>query len=61
MLPGRRHDVATFCYAGKEHPEYERRGGTRFTCVCKTMEVPKLATDYSIYYPSFIRCPMPKR
>jgi hypothetical protein len=59
MLPGPNHDASTFCYAGKEHPEYESAGELDFTYVCNTMNVPKLATDYSIYYPHFIQVPMP--
>jgi hypothetical protein len=60
MLPGPKRDSATFCYAGKEHPEFERRGELDFTYVCNTMDVPTLATDYTIYYPHFIQVPMPK-
>lgn len=61
MLPGPKRDYATFCYAGKEHPEFETSGELEFTYVCNTMDVPKLATDYNIYYPRFVQVPMPKQ
>jgi hypothetical protein len=60
MLPGPKRDKDTFCYAGKEHPEFETSGELNFTYVCNTMDVPKLAANYSIYYPHFIQVPMPK-
>ncbi|HET9100172.1 MAG TPA: DUF4185 domain-containing protein [Acidobacteriaceae bacterium] len=60
MLPSPKRDKDTFCYAGKEHPEFEAPGELDFTYVCNTMDVPKLATNYSIYYPHFIQVPMPK-
>jgi hypothetical protein len=60
MLPGPNRDKDTFCYAGKEHPEFESPGELDFTYVCNTMDVPKLATNTSIYYPHFIQVPMPK-
>lgn len=60
MLPGPTHNAGTFCYAGKEHPEFESPGKLDFTYVCNTMDVPKLASDSTIYYPRFIQVPMPK-
>ena len=60
MLPSPKRDKDTFCYAGKEHPEFEAPGELDFTYVCNTMDVPKLATNYSIYYPHFIQVPLPK-
>lgn len=60
MMPGPKRDNDTFCYAGKEHPEFEKQGDLVFTYVCNTMNVPKLATNYSIYYPQLVRIPMPK-
>jgi hypothetical protein len=60
MLPGPKRDQDTFCYAGKEHPEFETHGDLVFTYVCNTMNVPKLATNTSIYYPQVVRVPMPK-
>lgn len=53
------YDKDTFCYAGKEHPEFERHDLV-FTYVCNTFSVPKLATDTNIYYPQVIRMPMPQ-
>ena len=53
------YDKDTFCYAAKEHPEFER-GDLVFTYVCNTYAVPKLATSLSIYYPQVVRMPMPK-
>lgn len=60
MLPGPKRDKDTFCYAGKEHPEFETSGELDFTYVCNTMDVPKLAANHSIYYPHFIQVPMSK-
>lgn len=59
MTPGAAgYDKDTFCYAAKEHPEFER-GDLVFTYVCNTMDVPKLATESNIYFPRVIRMPMP--
>jgi hypothetical protein len=59
MNPANAHyDKDTFCYAGKEHPEFEH-GDLVFTYVCNTLAVPKLATNTSIYFPRAIRMPMP--
>jgi hypothetical protein len=52
------YDKNTFCYAAKEHPEFER-GDLVFTYVCNTFDVPKLATNLSIYFPRVVRMPMP--
>lgn len=59
MEPGDpRYDKDNFCYAAKEHPEFER-GDLVFTYVCNTMAVPKLATETDIYFPRAVRMPMP--
>lgn len=58
MQPGPGYDKDTFCYAGKEHPEFER-GDLVFTYVCNTFAVPKLATELNIYFPRVVRMPMP--
>ncbi|HTW49349.1 MAG TPA: DUF4185 domain-containing protein [Acidobacteriaceae bacterium] len=59
MQPGTPgYDKDTFCYAGKEHPEFEH-GDLVFTYVCNTFSVPKLATDLNIYFPRVVRMPMP--
>jgi hypothetical protein len=54
-IPG--YDKDTFCYAGKEHPEFER-GDLVFTYVCNTFATPKLATEVNIYFPQTVRMPM---
>lgn len=54
-----RYDKNTFCYAGKEHPEFENNDLV-FTYVCNTFAVPKLATEMNIYFPRAVRMPMPK-
>ncbi|HEX6880292.1 MAG TPA: DUF4185 domain-containing protein [Terriglobales bacterium] len=53
------YDVDTVCYAGKEHPEFEKAGDLLFTYACNTMKVPKLAERPDIYFPKVIRMPMP--
>lgn len=53
------YDKQTFCYAGKEHPEFEH-GDLVFTYACNTFAVAKLATDLNIYFPRAVRMPMPK-
>ena len=55
-VPG--YDKDTFCYAGKEHPEFEH-GDLVFTYACNTFSVPKLATELNIYFPRVVRMPMP--
>ena len=55
----RGYDKDTFCYAGKEHPEFER-GDLVFTYVCNTFAVSKLATNLNIYFPKTVRMPMPQ-
>lgn len=59
MRPGSPgYDKDTFCYAGKEHPEFER-GDLVFTYVCNTFAIPKLATETNIYFPRTVRMPIP--
>jgi hypothetical protein len=52
------YDKDTFCYAAKEHPEFEHHD-LLFTYVCNTFAVPKLATEMNIYFPRVVRLPMP--
>lgn len=52
------YDKDTFCYAGKEHPEFEH-GDLVFTYVCNTFAVPKLAANLRIYHPQVVRMPIP--
>ena len=53
------HDPDTFCYAGKEHPEFEKPGELLFTYVCNTMKPKKLESEPYIYFPQVVQMPMP--
>ena len=59
MLPGPQRQKDVFCYAGKEHPEFEK-GDLLFTYVCNTMNVPDLVLHREIYHPQVVRIPMPR-
>jgi hypothetical protein len=59
MKPGPAHDKNVFCYAGKEHPEFESDSNLVFTYVCNTMSPPELVVRRDIYHPQVIRQPMP--
>lgn len=52
------YDKDTFCYAAKEHPEFEH-GDLVFTYACNTFSVPKLASNDSIYFPQVVRMALP--
>ncbi|MGB6386055.1 MAG: DUF4185 domain-containing protein [Terriglobales bacterium] len=54
-----KYDADTFCYAGKEHPEFEQPGELLFTYVCNTMKPRKLLAETNIYFPQVVRMPMP--
>jgi len=54
-----KYDPDTFCYAGKEHPEFEQPGELLFTYVCNTMKPKKLLAETDIYFPQVVRMPMP--
>ncbi len=54
-----KYDADTFCYAGKEHPEFEQPGELLFTYVCNTMKPKKLTVETNIYFPQVVRMPMP--
>jgi len=54
-----RYDPDTFCYAGKEHPEFEKKGELVFTYVCNTMKPKKLEAESYIYFPQVVHMPMP--
>ncbi len=54
-----KYDADTFCYAGKEHPEFEQPGELLFTYVCNTMKPRKLLSESNIYFPQVVRMPMP--
>jgi len=53
------YDKDTFCYAGKEHPEFEKPDELVFTYVCNTMNPKKLETEDGIYFPKVVRMKMP--
>ncbi len=53
------YDKNVFCYAGKEHPEFERPGSLVITYVCNTMKVPDLVTNLNIYVPKVVEVPLP--
>jgi Domain of unknown function (DUF4185) len=55
----RGYDVDTYCYAGKEHPEFEGRDELVFTYVCNTMKPQKLVKELNIYFPKVVRMKMP--
>jgi len=59
MQPRPSRDKDVFCYAGKEHPEFEDAGSLLFTYVCNTMNVPGLVTNQKIYIPQVVRIPVP--
>lgn len=52
------YSKSTFCYAGKEHPEFEH-GDLVFTYACNSMKVDTLANNLNIYFPKVVRMPMP--
>jgi hypothetical protein len=52
------YDRDTFCYAAKEHPEFEDPGSLVFTYVCNTLDVKKLAgRDLDLLSQEPLRCP----
>jgi Domain of unknown function (DUF4185) len=53
------YDPDTFCYAGKEHPEFEGKDEVVFTYACNTLKPQKLAKELNIYFPKVIRMKMP--
>lgn len=54
------YDRDTFCYAAKEHPEFEDTGLLDFTYVCNTLDVKKLPGETWIYFPKTVVMPWPK-
>lgn len=54
------YDQDTFCYAGKEHPEFEKPGELLFTYVCISMKPKKLETELNVYVPQVVSMPMPE-
>jgi hypothetical protein len=57
MQPGPARNKNVFCYAGKEHPEFESSSEIVFTYVCNTIAVPELVTQKDIYIPQVIQLP----
>jgi hypothetical protein len=55
------YDRDTFCYAAKEHPEFEDAGSLVITYVCNTLDVKKLASERWIYFPKSVQMPWPKQ
>jgi hypothetical protein len=53
------YDPDTYCYAGKEHPEFEGKDRLVFTYVCNTMKPQKLVKELNIYFPKVVRMKMP--
>lgn len=53
------YDSGTFCYAGKEHPEYEKPGELLFTYACNTFQPKKLEAETNIYFPVVVQMPFP--
>jgi hypothetical protein len=53
------YDPDTFCYAGKEHPEFEKSGELLFTYVCNSMKPKKLEKELNVYIPQVVTMPMP--
>lgn len=53
------YDKNIICYAGKEHPEFERPGFLLITYVCNTMKVPDLVTNLKIYVPKVVEVALP--
>jgi hypothetical protein len=53
------YDADTFCYAGKEHPEFEAQDELVFTYVCNSMKPQKLVKELNIYFPKVVRMKMP--
>ncbi len=54
------YDPDTFCYAGKEHPEFEKPGELLFTYVCNSMKPKKLEKELNVYFPQVVTMPMPQ-
>src|SRR5215469_17020915 len=54
------YDADTFCYAGKEHPEFEKPGELLFTYVCNSMKPKKLEAEVNVYVPQVLRMPAPE-
>lgn len=58
MQAGPQHDKNIFCYAGKEHPEFEGHSDIVFSYVCNTFAPAELTTHLNIYIPQVLREPL---
>lgn len=52
------YDPDTFCYAGKEHPEFRTDGTILITYACNTQKPEKLMKYKEIYFPQVVRIPL---
>lgn len=55
----KQHQAGVFCYAAKEHPEFETDTDVLLTYVCNTAQIPDLVTNRKIYFPQVVRIPEP--
>lgn len=49
-----------FCYAAKEHPEFETAGSLIFTYACNSMVEEEIFKNMDLYHPVVVTRPMPK-
>jgi len=56
-----KYDQDTFCYAGKEHPEFSQEDEMLITYTCNTYKAEKLQSNLDIYFPKAIKVPFPKK
>ncbi len=49
-----RYTPSVFCYAAKEHPELEAKGGFAFTYVCNSSKVSEVLRDTRLYRPALV-------
>ncbi len=49
-----------FCYAAKEHPEFETSGSLVFTYACNSMVEEEIFKNMDLYHPVVVTRPMPK-
>jgi hypothetical protein len=50
-----------FCYAAKEHPEFETSGSLLFTYACNSMVEEEIFRNMDLYHPVVVTRPMPKQ
>jgi Domain of unknown function (DUF4185) len=49
-----------FCYAAKEHPEFETAGSLLFTYACNSMVEEEIFKNMDLYHPVVVTHPMPR-